>query len=78
MLTIRLLRKYLRHVTVMTASLCLILYIAFHALQGERGLLSYFQTQKQLEMAQGRLEALQAEVLTFSDGFLCCKKRAWI
>ena len=36
MLTMRLLRKYLRHVTVMTASLCLILYIAFHALQGER------------------------------------------
>ena len=61
MLTMRLLRKYLRHVTVMTASLCLSLYIAFHALQGERGLLSYFQTQKQLEMAQGRLEALQAE-----------------
>mgnify|MGYP003323064388 CR=1 FL=1 len=63
MLTTRLLRRYLRHVTVLTAAFCLVLYVTFHALQGDRGLLRLFQTQKQLEMAQGRLAALQAERL---------------
>ena len=37
MLTTRLLRRYLRHVTVLTAAFCLVLYVTFHALQGDRG-----------------------------------------
>ena len=57
----RLFRKYLRQTIFISLGVCLLLYFAFHLLQGERGLLSYFQAQERLELAEGTLESLEAE-----------------
>jgi cell division protein FtsB len=55
------LRARFRHIIGPVLGVCVIAYIAYHAIQGERGIIAYWRLSKQVEQARANLDEVADE-----------------